>query len=47
LSRQGGPDHKTVQKILDGFSIREDVLKKVADGLSNKGKVSLLDIPRD
>lgn len=51
LARCGGPDHKTTQKILDGFPVREDVLQKVADGLS-KGKVngasatvSVLNIP--
>jgi hypothetical protein len=48
LSRHGGPDRKTVQKILNGFSVREDVLQKVADGLSKqKGKVTVLDIPHD
>jgi len=53
LSRHGGPDHKTAQKVLDGFPVRDDVLQKVADGLS-KGKVngatatvSVLDIPQD
>lgn len=48
LSRQGGPDHKTAQKVLDGLAIREDALEKVADALSNKGgKVTVLDIPQD
>ena len=48
LSRHGGPDHKTVQKILDGSSVREDVLQKVAGALSKrKGRVDLLDIPID
>jgi hypothetical protein len=53
LSRHAGPDHKTTQKILDGFSVREDVLQKVADGLSkyrgkaNLPKVEVTDIPQD
>lgn len=53
LARYRGPDHKTVQKVLDGFAVREEVLQKVADGLS-KGKVhgksvdvSVVDIPQD
>src|SRR5207253_120014 len=29
LYRRGGPDHKSAQKILDGFNVREDVLEKV------------------
>lgn len=48
LFRQGGPDHKSTQKILDGRKVREDVLEKVADALSKKhSKVSVLDIPQD
>ena len=48
LSRQRGPNHKTAQKILDGFAVREDVLEKLAEALSKKhGNVSLLDIPQD
>jgi hypothetical protein len=48
ISRQGGPDHKTVQKILDGERVREDVLEKIAQALSNKlGKVTTLDIAID
>jgi hypothetical protein len=34
LERQGGPHHKTTQKILNGMRVREDVLLKVAMGLS-------------
>jgi hypothetical protein len=46
LARQGGPDHKTVQKILDGFPVREDVLGKVVAALAKKGgKPTALDIP--
>ena len=45
---QGGPDHKTVQKILDGLPVREDVPEKVAIALSKKfGEVKLTDIPTD
>jgi hypothetical protein len=48
LFRQGGPEHKTTQKILDGLAVREDVLEKVAGALSKKvGTVNLLDIPLD
>ena len=48
LSRHGGPDHKTVQKVLDGVHVREDVLGKIAQGLSGRhGSVNLLDIPKD
>jgi len=46
--RRGGPDHKTVQKILDGLRVREDVFTKLATALSSGGKpVSPCDIPRD
>jgi len=47
LHRNGGPDNKTVQKILDGFDVRADVLEKVARALSVKRPVAVLDIPRD
>jgi hypothetical protein len=48
LARQRGPDHKTAQKVLDGLSVREDVLEKLAIALSKKGtKVTLLNIPPD
>ena len=52
VSRQGGPDHKTVQKILDGRRVREDVLEPLATALSKAPSakklppVSLLDIPQ-
>jgi hypothetical protein len=51
VSRQGGPDRKTVQKILDGRHVREDVLEKLAKALSNAPvwkklpAVNPLDIP--
>ena len=50
--RQGGPHYKTVQKILDGKSVQEDVLGKLATALSKAPAskklpaVKLLDIPR-
>jgi hypothetical protein len=53
VQRQGGPDRKTVQKILNGQQIREDVLEKLATALSKAPaskrlpSVTLLDIPRD
>lgn len=53
LSRQRGPDCKTVQKILDGQRVREDVLEKLATALSKAPdskrlpKVTLLDIPEN
>ena len=50
LGRNGGPDYKTTQKILDELPVREDVLIKVAAGLSAPGKVSkveVIDIPND
>jgi hypothetical protein len=49
LSRQRGPDRKTVQKILDGLPVREDVLEKVAVALASKcgGQVELIEIPND
>jgi hypothetical protein len=46
VQRERGPDHKTIQKILDGKHVREDVLEKLAGALSKKkAKVDLLDIP--
>ena len=48
LERHGGPDHKTVQRVLDGVPVREDVLGKLANALSmKKTKVDLLDIPQN
>ena len=55
LSGNGGPNHKTTQKILDGLNVQEDVLRKVALGLNayydsnghRLAKVKLTDIPRD
>jgi hypothetical protein len=43
-----GPDPKTVDKILRGEAVREDVLEKLATALSKKGGgVNLLNIPRN
>lgn len=48
VSRHGGPDHKTVQKVRDGFPVQEGVLQKIVDALSKQyGKVTVLDIPQD
>jgi len=45
VMRMGGPDRKTVQKILDGRSVRPEVLEKLVRALSKKGAVS--GIPND
>jgi hypothetical protein len=48
VSRNGGPDKKTIQKMLKGEAVRSDVLEKLAKALSKKGgNVSVLDIPVD
>jgi len=48
LYSNGGPDHKTGQKVLDGLAVRPDILEKIARALSMKVRqVSALDIPRD
>jgi hypothetical protein len=45
---EGRPDPKTVQKILDGCHVREDVLTKLAEALSTRrSKVNPEDIPND
>lgn len=42
----GGPNRKTVEKMLRGGRVRNDVLKKLAEALSRKcGAVSVLDFP--
>jgi hypothetical protein len=50
--RKGGPDHKSVQKVLDGRGVREDLLERLARALSQTplsmklSAVNLLDIPQ-
>jgi hypothetical protein len=47
-SDYNGPDRKTVQKILRGEAVRNDVLRKLADALSqSRAEVNVLDIPKD
>jgi hypothetical protein len=50
ICRHAGPDPKTVQKILDGAQVREEVLRKLAAALSDAPiklpPVDLLKIPR-
>jgi hypothetical protein len=47
-AERDGPDRKTIQKILRGESVRNDVLQKLADALSQRhGKVNVLEIPQD
>lgn len=46
VERKRGPNHKTVQRILDGSDVRVDVLEKLATALSAKGgKIEPPDIP--
>lgn len=46
--RQNGPDPKTIDKILAGQAVREDVLERLASALSNKwAKVSVIEIPQN
>lgn len=48
LQRAGGPDRKTIQKILDGKFVREDGLEKVVNGLNHTPKgalVKMRDVP--
>jgi hypothetical protein len=53
VERKNGPRHKTVQKILNGQHVREDVLKKLAEALSaappslKLPPIDLLGIPPD
>jgi len=47
-SKFGGPDRKTIEKILRGESVRNDVLEKLADALAKRhAKVSVVDVPQD
>jgi hypothetical protein len=50
ISRQRGPDHKTVQKVLNGYRVGEAVLERIAFALNSKREfpsVSILDFPSD
>ena len=49
-SKWNGPDRKTVEKILRGEPVRNDVLMKLAEALSTQKKhpeVSPLEIPQN
>jgi hypothetical protein len=47
-SKYHGPDRKTIEKILKGTTVRNDVIERLAKALSSKPpKVSVLDIPQD
>jgi len=44
----GGPDRKTIERILRSEAVRNDVLEKLAEALSKRhAKVSVLEIPQD
>jgi hypothetical protein len=46
LADYGGPNHRTTEKVLAGLAVREDVLPKIAEGLSASGAtVNLTEIP--
>ena len=55
LEKHGGPEHRTIEKILNGFYVHEDSVRKTLRGLKVKsahnGKVlaelNILDIPND
>ena len=47
-SNHNGPDRKTIERILRGEPVRNDVIEKLAKALSQKfTKVRVLDIPQD
>jgi hypothetical protein len=47
-AKWGGPDRKTVEKMLRGEGVRSDVLLKLAEALSKRGdKIDVLNIPQD
>lgn len=46
-SEFGGPDRKTIEKILRAEPVRNDVLQKLANALSKTTKVMVFDIPQD
>ena len=44
----GGPDRKTIEKILRGETVRNDVLLRLAEALSKRhGNVTVIEIPQD
>jgi hypothetical protein len=46
LAKFRGPDRKTIERIIRGEPVRNDVLEKLAEALTSKhAKVSVLDIP--
>ncbi len=47
-SKFGGPDRKTIEKILRGEAVRNDVLEKLAVALSKRHEdVTVVDVPQD
>jgi hypothetical protein len=48
LHKAGGPDSKTIKRILEGKPVRDSKLELVASALSHRGpKVRFVDIPAD
>ncbi|HJZ11882.1 MAG TPA: hypothetical protein VJ521_07020 [Acidobacteriota bacterium] len=48
VERHGGPNNKTVQRILNGVDVRVDVLEKLAAALCKNGdKIESTDIPEN
>jgi hypothetical protein len=47
FERQGGPHARTTRKVLRGEHVRETVLEKIVQALSNKGRVRMASIPGD
>jgi len=45
VERFNGPSYRTVRRMLEGKDVRGTVLEKLAQALSEKGRVSLGDIP--
>jgi hypothetical protein len=45
LERNGGPEHRTTQKILDELPVQDDVLRRVIIGLQSKLKHKGRDLP--
>jgi hypothetical protein len=47
LSENKGPDRKTIRRIQQGLPVRPMTLDRLADALSEKGKVTCAGIPSD